>query len=111
MTDLLDFTIRDLIAGYRAKTLSPHEYWLAVEARIEAFEPHVAALYAYDPQGAREQARASTERWLRDEPLGPLDGIPVSLKELIATKGQPVPLGTPLSSFSPPRQTPRLPRA
>lgn len=94
MTDLLDFTIKDLVAGYRAKTLSPYEYWLAVEARIEAFEPHVAALYAYDPQGAREQAKASTERWLRDEPLGPLDGIPVSLKELIATKGQPVPLGT-----------------
>ncbi|ATN35726.1 amidase [Rhizobium sp. ACO-34A] len=94
MTDLLDLTIKDLVAGYRAKTLSPHEYWLAVEARIEAFEPHVAALYAYDPQGAREQAKASTERWLRDEPLGPLDGIPVSLKELIATKGQPVPLGT-----------------
>lgn len=94
MTDLLDLTIKDLIAGYRAKTLSPHEYWLAVEARIEAFEPHVAALYAYDPQSAREQAKASTERWLRDEPLGPLDGIPVSLKELIATKGQPVPLGT-----------------
>ncbi|MGX5664372.1 amidase [Rhizobium daejeonense] len=94
MTDLLDLTITDLVAGYRAKTLSPYEYWLTVEARIEAFEPHVAALYAYDPQGAREQARASTERWLRDEPLGPLDGIPVSLKELIATKGQPVPLGT-----------------
>ncbi len=94
MTDLLDFTIKDLVAGYRAKTLSPYEYWLAVEARIEVFEPHVAALYAYDPQGAREQAKASTERWLRDEPFGPLDGIPVSLKELIATKGQPVPLGT-----------------
>ncbi len=94
MTDFLDLTIKDLVAGYRAKTLSPYEYWLAVEARIEAFEPHVAALYAYDPQGAREQAKASTERWLRDEPLGPLDGIPVSLKELIATKGQPVPLGT-----------------
>ncbi len=94
MTDLLNLTIKDLVAGYRAKTLSPYEYWLAVEARIEAFEPHVAALYAYDPQGAREQAKASTERWLRDEPFGPLDGIPVSLKELIATKGQPVPLGT-----------------
>lgn len=94
MTDLLNLTIKDLVAGYRAKTLSPYEYWLAVEARIEVFEPHVAALYAYDPQGAREQAKASTERWLRDEPLGPLDGIPVSLKELIATKGQPVPLGT-----------------
>lgn len=94
MTDLLHLTIKDLLARFRAKTLSPYEYWLAVEARIEAFEPHVAALYAYDPESARAQAKASTERWLRDAPQGMLDGIPVTLKELIATKGQPVPLGT-----------------
>ncbi|MBW8282474.1 MAG: amidase, partial [Rhizobium sp.] len=94
MTDDLHLTIKDLLAHFRAKTLSPYEYWLAVEARIEAFEPHVAALYAYDPESARAQAKASTERWLRDAPQGVLDGIPVTLKELIATKGQPVPLGT-----------------
>jgi aspartyl-tRNA(Asn)/glutamyl-tRNA(Gln) amidotransferase subunit A len=94
MTDLLYLTIRDLLANFRAKTLSPYEYWLAVEARIEAFEPHVAALYAYDPESARALAKASTQRWLRDAPQGMLDGIPVTLKELIATKGQPVPLGT-----------------
>lgn len=94
MTDLLHLTIKDLLANFRAKTLSPYEYWLAVEARIEAFEPHVAALYAYDPESARAQAKASTERWLRDAPQGVLDGIPVTLKELIATRGQPVPLGT-----------------
>lgn len=94
MTDELHLTIRDLLAHFRARTLSPYEYWLAVEARIEAFEPHVAALYAYDPESARAQAKASTERWLRDAPQGMLDGIPVTLKELIATRGQPVPLGT-----------------
>ncbi|SSC67259.1 amidase [Ciceribacter selenitireducens] len=94
MTDLLHLTIKGLLANFRAKTLSPYEYWLAVEARIETFEPHVAALYAYDPESARAQAKASTERWLRDAPQGMLDGIPVSLKELIATRGQPVPLGT-----------------
>lgn len=94
MTDDLNLTIKDLLAGFRAKTLSPYEYWLAVEARIETFEPHVAALYVYDPESARTQAKASTERWLRDAPQGVLDGIPVTLKELIATKGQPVPLGT-----------------
>lgn len=94
MTDELHLTIRDLLARFRAKTLSPYEYWLAVEARIEAFEPHIAALYAYDPENARAQAKASTERWLRNAPQGMLDGIPVTLKELIATKGQPVPLGT-----------------
>ncbi|MCF1481234.1 amidase [Agrobacterium vitis] len=94
MTDLVDLTIRELIAGFSAKTLSPEDYWNAVETRIDAFEPSVQALYLYDPESARAQARASTDRWQRSASLGPLDGIPVSLKELIATKGQPVPLGT-----------------
>ncbi|BCH56633.1 amidase [Agrobacterium vitis] len=94
MTDLVDLTIRELIAGFSAKTLSPEDYWNAVAARIDAFEPSVQALYLYDPESARAQARASTARWQRGAALGPLDGIPVSLKELIATKGQPVPLGT-----------------
>lgn len=94
MTDPIDLTIKDLLQHFQAGTLSPSEYWLAVEDRIAAFEPSISALYAYDPESARRQAKASTERWSRGEPQGPLDGIPVSLKELIATKGTPVPLGT-----------------
>lgn len=92
--DLIDFTTKELLQSYRDRELSPSEYWLAVEARIEAFEPTISALYAYDPEAAREMAKASTERWMSGDTLGPLDGIPVSLKELIATKGQPIPLGT-----------------
>ncbi|EGC99712.1 amidase, partial [Burkholderia sp. TJI49] len=37
--------------------------------------------------------RASEARWMRGEPAGPLDGVPVTLKENIATRGVPVPLG------------------
>ncbi len=94
MNDLLKLTIRELRGLYAARKLSPSEYWLAVEDRIAAFEPHVQALYLYDPDSARVQAAASGERWMKGEALGPLDGVPVTLKELIATKGQPVPLGT-----------------
>jgi len=94
MHDLLKLTIREILALYAAKTLSPCEYWSAVEARVEAFEPHVQALYLFNPESARQQAAASTERWMKGETLGVLDGIPVTLKELIATKGDPVPLGT-----------------
>ncbi|CZT36030.1 amidase [Rhizobium sp. 9140] len=101
MTELLDTTIPQLRARFADHSLSPSEYWLAVEARIAAFEPAVAALYAYDPDEARVQAAASTARWLRAEPLGPLDGIPVTLKELIATKGTPVPLGTAATVLKP----------
>ena len=101
MIDLLDATIPQLRACFVDRSLSPSEYWLAVEARIEAFEPSIAALYAYDPEEARAQAAASTARWLRAEPLGPLDGIPVTLKELIATKGTPLPLGTAATVLTP----------
>lgn len=94
MNELLSLTIRQIRELYAARKLSPLEYWQAVEERIEAFEPHVQALYLYDPESARAQASASTQRWTSGETLGVLDGIPVTLKELIATKGDPVPLGT-----------------
>ncbi len=94
MTEPTDLSIRELKRKFAEKSLSPSEYWLALERHIEAWEPTIAALYAYDPEDAREQAAASTERWAKGGPLGALDGVPVTLKELIATKGQPVPLGT-----------------
>lgn len=101
MNDLLTLSIRELVRLFGDKKLSPSEYWLAVERRVDAFEPHVQALYLYDPDSARAQAKTSTERWARGEVLGPLDGVPVTLKELIATQGQPVPLGTAAMELSP----------
>ncbi|OCJ15248.1 amidase [Rhizobium sp. AC44/96] len=96
-----DLTIRELRQRFAAKTLSPLEYWLALERHIEAWEPSICALYAYDPEAARRQAQASTDRWMNGETLGILDGIPTTLKELIATKGQPVPLGTKAVELTP----------
>ncbi|WP_062235286.1 amidase [Aureimonas sp. N4] len=101
MTSLLDLTASELLRRFRDRSLSPLDYWQAVEQRIEAFEPDVAALWAYDPDTAREEARASTERWARGAPAGPLDGIPVSVKELIATRGLGVPLGTAATVLEP----------
>jgi aspartyl-tRNA(Asn)/glutamyl-tRNA(Gln) amidotransferase subunit A len=46
------------------------------------------------PDLAIEQARASEARWLRGAPLSALDGVPVTLKDNIATQGDPMPLGT-----------------
>ncbi|MBB3315552.1 aspartyl-tRNA(Asn)/glutamyl-tRNA(Gln) amidotransferase subunit A [Rhizobium sp. BK181] len=89
-----DLTIRELRQRFADRSLSPLEYWLALERHIEAWEPAICALYAYDPEAARQQAKASTDRWTKGAMLGVLDGIPATLKELIATKGQPVPLGT-----------------
>lgn len=93
MSDPATMPAVDLLAAFAAGTLSPSECWQAVERRVAAWEPRIAALYAYDPEGARRDAAAATERWARGAPLGRLDGLPVTVKELIATRGVPVPRG------------------
>ena len=101
MTELPDVTAVELVAQYRAKTLSPVEVTEAVLARIEAREPELHALYAYDPSAAREDAKAAEARWQSGEPLGPIDGVPLTLKENIASLGTPVPLGTAATALAP----------
>jgi aspartyl-tRNA(Asn)/glutamyl-tRNA(Gln) amidotransferase subunit A len=93
VTSLHDLSAVDLIAGFRAKQFSPSEVLEDVLSHIAVWEPHIKALYAFDPDGARTVAKASTERWQKGEPVGPLDGVPVTIKDNIATKGVPVPLG------------------
>jgi len=93
VSSLHDLSAVDLIAGFRAKQFSPSEVLEDVLSHITAWEPHLKALYAFDPDGARAVAKASSERWHKGEPMGPLDGVPVTIKDNIATKGVPVPLG------------------
>jgi aspartyl-tRNA(Asn)/glutamyl-tRNA(Gln) amidotransferase subunit A len=93
VTSLHDLSAVDLIAGYRAKQFSPSEVLEDVLAHIAVWEPHIKALYLFDPEGARATAKASTDRWNKGEPVGTLDGVPVTIKDNIATKDQPVPLG------------------
>lgn len=93
VTSLHDLSATDLIAGYRARQFSPSEVLEDVLAHIARWEPHIKALYAFDPDGAREAAKASTNRWQGGEPCGLLDGVPATIKENIATKGVPMPLG------------------
>jgi aspartyl-tRNA(Asn)/glutamyl-tRNA(Gln) amidotransferase subunit A len=93
VSPLHDLSAVDLIAGFRAKQFSPSEVLEDVLSHIAVWEPHIKALYAFDPDSARAVAKASTERWQKGEPVGPLDGVPVTIKDNIATKGVPVPLG------------------
>ncbi len=101
MAELHDLSAVELLARYRGKSLSPSEVFADIEKHIARWEPHLKALYAYDPEGARAQAKASTERWAKGAPNGPLDGVPVSIKENIATKGVSMPLGTAAMPLSP----------
>lgn len=91
--DLADWSASRLLEAYARKSLSPVDATKAVIARIEACEPRLQALYAYNPEAALSSAKESEQRWLRGEARA-LDGIPATIKENIATKGTPVPLGT-----------------
>jgi len=100
-TALHDLPATALLDGYRSKTFSPAEVLEDVLAHVAVWEPHIKALYAFDPDGARVVAKASSERWQKGAPAGPLDGVPATIKENIATKGVPVPLGAATTTLIP----------
>jgi aspartyl-tRNA(Asn)/glutamyl-tRNA(Gln) amidotransferase subunit A len=83
-----------LIQAYGRRELSPVEVAQSVLGHIERWEHRLQALYLLRPDLVLEQARASEVRWMRGEPWGRLDGVPVTIKENIATRGDPTPLGT-----------------
>ena len=101
MTALHALPAHELLAAYRQRTLSPVEVTQAVLAHIERWEPHIHATYLLRPEAALAQARASEARWLRGEPRGALDGVPSTIKENIATQGDPTPLGTAAVELTP----------
>ncbi|WP_433336962.1 amidase [Spirillospora sp. CA-294931] len=88
-TDPADLTATELLAGYRAGRLSPVEATEAVLARIERDDPRLNAYCLVDPERALAAARASRERWRGGAPLGLLDGVPVSIKDVLLTRGWP----------------------
>jgi aspartyl-tRNA(Asn)/glutamyl-tRNA(Gln) amidotransferase subunit A len=98
---LADLTATELITHYREKALSPVQVIEDVLTRVEALEPTLSATYALDPDAARQAARESEYRWSRNDPAGPLDGVPVTVKENIATRGTPVPQGTAATELTP----------
>jgi aspartyl-tRNA(Asn)/glutamyl-tRNA(Gln) amidotransferase subunit A len=92
MTALHDRSAVELLALYARREVSPVEALNDLLAHIERCEPKIAALWAQDAQAALAAARESEHRWQRNTAL-PLDGVPVTIKENIATRGVPVPLG------------------
>lgn len=106
--DSCDLAAVDILSRYRAKTLSPVEVMRDLEHRLSLAEPLLAATWAVDLDAALRAASASEARWLRGEPVGVLDGVPVSIKEMIATRGTPKPIGsaagdmTPMAEDAPP---------
>jgi len=101
MTALRDLSAAELATLYAGREASPVEVVCDVIAHIARCEPKLHALYAYDPERALADARASEARWHAGRPLSAIDGVPGTLKENIATRGTPVPVGTAASDHAP----------
>ncbi|WP_341890921.1 amidase [Variovorax sp. YR752] len=100
-TPLYELSALQLLEHYRDRALSPVEVTQAVLARIERWEPHIHATYGLDAEAALASARASEARWAQGKPQGELDGVPVTLKENIATRGTPTPIGSAATVLAP----------
>ena len=93
-SQLYELSASELIDAYSRGTISPVEVVRSVLDHIDRWEPHLQATYLLRPDLALDQAHASQARWHRREPCGPLDGVPTTIKENIATVGDPLPAGT-----------------
>ena len=88
-TELAYTCATELVRRYRAKQLSPVEVTQAVLARTRELNPTLNAYCLVDEEGALKTARAAEARWAKGEPLGALDGVPASIKDLILARGWP----------------------
>ena len=87
-------TLAEITQAIRSKQISPVEIIELHLRRIEALQPKLNAFVHLDSEGAREQARAAESSVLRGAQLGPLHGVPLTIKSCIDVAGWPCPAGS-----------------
>lgn len=102
MTDPARMSAETLLGLYARRALSPVEALQAVLERVARLNPGLNAFACMNPEALR-QAGESTARWAAGRPLGPLDGIPATVKDLLDLAGLPTRRGS--------RTTPSTPAA
>jgi aspartyl-tRNA(Asn)/glutamyl-tRNA(Gln) amidotransferase subunit A len=80
-------TIAEASAKLAAKSVSPVELTQQCLAQIESFDPTLHAFITVTEARAMADAKAAEARIMAGKSLGPLDGIPIGLKDIIDTKG------------------------
>ena len=87
--ELVELTAVQLLDGYRKGEFSPVEVTRAALSRAERIQPEVNAFVRLTADEALDRARASEDRWRRGEPAGLLDGVPVTVKDILLQRGVP----------------------
>ncbi len=94
MTELHGLDAHDLAAEFRAGRATPVDAFEAASARMALMEPEINAM-THINVNARLEAEASARRWRNGEPRGPLEGVPVTIKDNLAVAGMPATFASP----------------
>ncbi len=86
--------VTDFTSAYKSGRTSPTEVAERFLAAYAKLNPQIHAFIAVNPDDVRRQAAAATERWKSGKPLGPLDGVPVAIKDELDVAGYPTTVGT-----------------
>jgi aspartyl-tRNA(Asn)/glutamyl-tRNA(Gln) amidotransferase subunit A len=89
MTDLAPLSAAELAGRFRAGDASPVEAAQAALDRARAIQDSHNPFVLIDDDAALASARESEARWRKGEPLGPIDGVPATIKDLVLTRGWP----------------------
>lgn len=96
MSDLTELSVVELTAQFRSGATDPVEALQSSLSAVRAYDKHVNAIVMLDEESAMAAARDSADRWRAGAPLSPADGIPISIKDLLLTKGWPTLRGSTL---------------
>ncbi|MEX0758845.1 MAG: amidase [Tistlia sp.] len=94
-------SIQQLSALYRTREVSPVEVTRQLLERISALNPQINAFVATTENRAQAAAAASEMRWRQGAPLGPLDGVPITVKDTLMVEGEPFRRGSRATSSAP----------
>lgn len=83
------FSIARIVEGYGDHTLTPPAVLTTLLDRIDAIDGRLNSFVLVDRAGAIAAAEESARRWAAGTPLGPLDGVPVGIKDVIDVAGMP----------------------
>jgi amidase/aspartyl-tRNA(Asn)/glutamyl-tRNA(Gln) amidotransferase subunit A len=87
--ELAKMSLADLAEAYARRRLSPVEVMETTLDHAQAVNPFINALFSFRPEQAIAGAQQSEARWKSNAPLGPLDGVPMTVKDSVAMVGWP----------------------